>query len=108
MRTTKDEQEDDEEGDGEPSSWGYPGHNHQPMQQGDWMCPNCGDHVFGRNQRYRSCQALRPADNAPRQPLSKGGLRRKRQAFCIFYNEGRCEKRSCPFPHKCNYPGCGA
>lgn len=30
------------------------------MRPGDWNCPNCGDHQFGRNSQCRKCNTPRP------------------------------------------------
>lgn len=30
------------------------------MRPGDWMCPNCDDHQFGRNAKCRKCDTAKP------------------------------------------------
>eukprot|EP00931_Biecheleriopsis_adriatica_P107248 TRINITY_DN8159_c0_g1_i1.p1 TRINITY_DN8159_c0_g1~~TRINITY_DN8159_c0_g1_i1.p1 ORF type:complete len:543 (+),score=50.03 TRINITY_DN8159_c0_g1_i1:80-1708(+) len=35
-----------------------------PFKEGDWECPNCGDHNFARNTSCRKCGT--PKDGAPR------------------------------------------
>lgn len=32
------------------------------MKPGDWICPNCGDHVFARNAACRQCGTAKPAN----------------------------------------------
>lgn len=32
-----------------------------PYKEGDWICPNCGDHQFERNTACRRCQTVKPA-----------------------------------------------
>merc|ERR1712060_621333 len=32
----------------------------QPMMNGDWLCPSCGDHQFSRNASCRKCGAAKP------------------------------------------------
>jgi inhibitor of KinA sporulation pathway (predicted exonuclease)/predicted RNA-binding Zn-ribbon protein involved in translation (DUF1610 family) len=38
------------------------------MREGDWNCPQCGDHQFARNTHCRKCQAPRPHDRYEPQP----------------------------------------
>eukprot|EP00933_Yihiella_yeosuensis_P002998 TRINITY_DN10527_c0_g1_i1.p1 TRINITY_DN10527_c0_g1~~TRINITY_DN10527_c0_g1_i1.p1 ORF type:complete len:437 (-),score=68.19 TRINITY_DN10527_c0_g1_i1:107-1417(-) len=32
----------------------------RPFKPGDWSCPNCGDHQFGRNEVCRRCNTAKP------------------------------------------------
>mmetsp|Transcript_1036 Transcript_1036/g.2332 ORF Transcript_1036/g.2332 Transcript_1036/m.2332 type:complete len:252 (-) Transcript_1036:166-921(-) len=43
------------------------------FERGDWICPACGDHVFGRNNNCRRCGAPRPSgDGSDGGALSSG------------------------------------
>jgi len=44
---------------------------HSPMMPGDWVCPQCSDHVFARNKACRRCGAPRP-EGAGRDPAGSG------------------------------------
>lgn len=39
------------------------------MRPGDWSCPNCGDHVFARNQHCRRCSTARPDEGGNEQQV---------------------------------------
>merc|ERR1711957_550438 len=30
------------------------------LKPGDWICPACGDHQFGRNEECKQCQTAKP------------------------------------------------
>jgi len=45
---------------------GFGGGSSSPMMQGDWTCPQCGDHQFARNTSCRQCGASKPGGPKPK------------------------------------------
>jgi len=44
----------------------FGGGSSSPMMQGDWTCPQCGDHQFARNTSCRQCGASKPGGPKPK------------------------------------------
>merc|ERR1712197_298310 len=68
---------------------------------GDWTCPGCGDHQFGRNQCCRQCATPKPGTNG----LSN--------ISCVWCTKGECWTHGKGGSHTKMlagdwlYPGCG-
>eukprot|EP00929_Paragymnodinium_shiwhaense_P052521 TRINITY_DN2630_c0_g1_i1.p1 TRINITY_DN2630_c0_g1~~TRINITY_DN2630_c0_g1_i1.p1 ORF type:complete len:343 (+),score=72.31 TRINITY_DN2630_c0_g1_i1:99-1127(+) len=43
------------------------------VKEGDWFCPNCGDHNFQKNAGCRKCGTPKPYDTAPGRSSPYGG-----------------------------------
>lgn len=53
-------------------------------KEGDWICPNCGDHQFARNTQCRQCQTVKPENAMPFLPADE-----KAEPICSLHNKKR-------------------
>jgi len=62
-KTNEESWKDDKKSDWRSNDWKDGGGGGGPaMRPGDWSCPGCGDHQFGKNSECRKCGAPKPQE----------------------------------------------